>query len=412
MLHKILIYTIEILIVLIFLIVVIHIIKSVKKIKDTEQKLLDAESEYKELIEVLPEAILILENEKIVYINQYGLDFFEVNSINDMSMEKLNSVFENSLNYEQLRNKFEYQELEITNKDGNIRNVEVRIIRHIEGKIVIVITDITERFLSYENTERERLKNEFFGNLSHEFKTPINVLLSTAQLLEVHQEKGTVDQVMSETIKIIKRNSYRLLRLVDNLIESTKIDTGSVEMNYSNYDIVQVTEDLVDSCISYANNYKIKIIFDTEVEELKVALDIDKYEKIILNLISNAIKYNKENGEIFVNLLVRNDDVVIEVIDTGIGIAQEKIKYIFQRFMQINKSFIRDVEGSGIGLYMVKSLVELHKGKIEVESVEGEGSKFTVIIPKVTVESKDDAINSKGVITNGKSSVKIELSDL
>ena len=105
---------------------------------------------------------------------------------------------------EQLRNKFEYQELEITNKDGNIRNVEVRIIRHIEGKIVIVITDITERFLSYENTERERLKNEFFGNLSNEFKTPINVLLSTAQLLEVHQEKGTVDQVMSETIKIMK----------------------------------------------------------------------------------------------------------------------------------------------------------------------------------------------------------------
>lgn len=412
MLHKILIYTIEVLIVLIFLIVVIHVIKSVKKFKDTEQKLLDAESEYKELIEVLPEAILILENEKIVYINQYGLDFFEVNSINDMSMEKLNSVFENSLNYEQLRNKFEYQELEITNKDGNIRNVEVRIIRHIEGKIVIVITDITERFLSYENTERERLKNEFFGNLSHEFKTPINVLLSTAQLLEVHQEKGTVDQVMSETIKIIKRNSYRLLRLVDNLIESTKIDTGSVEMNYSNYDIVQVTEDLVDSCISYANNYKIKIIFDTEVEELKVALDIDKYEKIILNLISNAIKYNKENGEIFVNLLVRDENVVIEVIDTGIGIAQEKIKYIFQRFMQINKSFIRDVEGSGIGLYMVKSLVELHKGKIEVESVEGEGSKFTVTLPKIVVENKDDVVYSKGIITNRKSNVKIELSDL
>ncbi|CDM67970.1 hypothetical protein CM240_0805 [Clostridium bornimense] len=412
MLHKVLIHTIEILIVLIVLIVVIHVIKSLKKMKDTEQKLLEAENEYKELIKVLPEAILILENEKIVYINQYGLDFFEVNSVKDMSIEKLNTVFDNSLNYGQLRNKSEYQELELTNKDGNIRNVEVRMIKNIEGKLVIVITDITERFLSYENTERERLKNEFFGNLSHEFKTPINVLLSTAQLLEVHQNKGTADTVMSETIKIIKRNSYRLLRLVDNLIESTKIDTGSAEMNYSNYDIVQVTEDLVDSCISYANNYKIKIIFDTEVEELKVALDIDKYEKIILNLISNAIKYNKENGEIFVNLLVRNDNVVIEVIDTGIGIAQEKIKYIFQRFMQINKSFIRDVEGSGIGLYMVKSLVELHKGKIEVESVEGEGSKFTVTFPKTIVESEDDTVYSKGIIADGKSSVKIELSDL
>lgn len=409
MLHKILIYMIGI---LIFLMIVIHVIRNVKKMRNTEQKLLEAENEYKELIETLPEAILIIENDKIVYINQYGLDFFEVKSIKDMSIEKLNSVFKDSLNYEKLSNKSQYQELELTNKEGNIRNVEVRTIRHIEGKIVVVITDITERFLSYENTERERLKNEFFGNLSHEFKTPINVLLSTAQLLEVNHSKGIADHVMFEIIKIIKRNSYRLLRLVDNLIESTKIDTGSAEMNYFNYDIVQVTEDLVDSCISYANNYKIKIIFDTEVEELKIALDIDKYEKIILNLISNAIKYNKENGEIFVNLLVRNNKVVIEVIDTGIGIAQEKIKYIFQRFMQINKSFIRDVEGSGIGLYMVKSLVELHKGEIEVESVEGKGSKFIVTLPKITVEGKDDSFHSKGIIPNGKSSVKIELSDL
>ncbi|MBU5317412.1 PAS domain-containing protein [Clostridium bornimense] len=409
MLHKILIYMIGI---LIFLMIVIHVIRNVKKMRNTEQKLLEAENEYKELIETLPEAILIIENDKIVYINQYGLDFFEVKSIKDMSIEKLNSVFKDSLNYEKLSNKSQYQELELTNKEGNIRNVEVRTIRHIEGKIVVVITDITERFLSYENTERERLKNEFFGNLSHEFKTPINVLLSTAQLLEVNHSKGITDHVMFEIIKIIKRNSYRLLRLVDNLIESTKIDTGSAEMNYFNYDIVQVTEDLVDSCISYANNYKIKIIFDTEVEELKIALDIDKYEKIILNLISNAIKYNKENGEIFVNLLVRNNKVVIEVIDTGIGIAQEKIKYIFQRFMQINKSFIRDVEGSGIGLYMVKSLVELHKGEIEVESVEGKGSKFIVTLPKITVEGKDDSFHSKGIIPNGKSSVKIELSDL
>ena len=409
MLHSLLIH---IILILIILIGVMHVIKIIKKIRNTEQKLLYAENEYKELIKVLPEAILILENEKIVYMNQYGLDFFEINSIKEMSIEKLNNVFYNPLNYEQSENISDYQELEFTNKNGEIRNVEVRILRNIEGKIVIVITDITERFISYENSERERLKNEFFGNLSHEFKTPINLLLSTAQLLEVHKSKGTADKVMSETIDIIKQNSYRLLRLVDNLIESTKIDTGSAEMNFLNYDIVQVTEDLVDSCISYANNYKIKITFDTEVEELKVALDIDKYEKIILNLISNAIKYNKENGEIFVNLLVRDENVVIEVIDTGIGIAQEKIKYIFQRFMQINKSFIRDVEGSGIGLYMVKSLVELHKGKIEVESVEGEGSKFTVTLPKVVVENKDDVVYSKGIITNRKSNVKIELSDL
>lgn len=409
MLHSLLIH---IILILIILIGVMHVIKIIKKIRNTEQKLLYAENEYKELIKVLPEAILILENEKIVYMNQYGLDFFEINSIKEMSIEKLNNVFYNPLNYEQSENISDYQELEFTNKNGEIRNVEVRILRNIEGKIVIVITDITERFISYENSERERLKNEFFGNLSHEFKTPINLLLSTAQLLEVHKSKGTADKVMSETIDIIKQNSYRLLRLVDNLIESTKIDTGSAEMNFLNYDIVQVTEDLVDACVSYVNNYKIKITFDTEVEELKVALDIDKYEKIILNLISNAIKYNKENGEIFVNLLVRDENVVIEVIDTGIGIAQEKIKYIFQRFMQINKSFIRDVEGSGIGLYMVKSLVELHKGKIEVESVEGEGSKFTVTLPKVVVENKDDVVYSKGIITNRKSNVKIELSDL
>ena len=120
MLHSLLIH---IILILIILIGVMHVIKIIKKIRNTEQKLLYAENEYKELIKVLPEAILILENEKIVYMNQYGLDFFEINSIKEMSIEKLNNVFYNPLNYEQSENISDYQELEFTNKNGEIRNV-------------------------------------------------------------------------------------------------------------------------------------------------------------------------------------------------------------------------------------------------------------------------------------------------
>ena len=135
------------------------------------------------------------------------------------------------------------------------------------------------------------------------------------------------------------------------------------------------------SVAEHIEGKKITLIFDTEIEEKIVACDPDKIERIMLNLLSNAIKFTDKRGKIFVNVYLQNNYICISVKDNGIGISEEMQNLIFDRFIQVDKSISRNREGSGIGLAIVKSLVELHNGKITLESKIGQGSDFTILIP-------------------------------
>ena len=185
----------------------------------------------------------------------------------------------------------------------------------------------------------------------------------------------------------MNQNSLRLLRLINNIIDTTKIEADYISLQLKNGDIVYVVEEISQSVAEYIKNHGITLIFDTDVEEKTIAFDEEKIERIMLNLLSNAVKFTKENGSILVNIYDKGDFIEISIKDTGIGIPKDKLEFIFQRFAQIDKSTSRQNEGSGIGLALVKSLVEMHDGEIHANSIEGKGSEFIITLPVRLVDT-------------------------
>lgn len=267
-----------------------------------------------------------------------------------------------------------------------------------------------------ELMEYDKLKTEFFTNLSHELRTPLNVICSTIQLLgSIDGERTLGEERIKYYLSIMNQNSLRLLRLVNNLIDITKIDGGYMTLNLKEDNIIYSVEGLVQSVAEYMHSLNIEIVFDTEVEEKYMAFDEEKLERIILNILSNAVKFTDKGGSINVNIYDKEAFVEITVKDTGIGIPQDKLDFIFERFAQVDKSLNRRSEGSGIGLSLVKALVELHKGKITVRSKIGEGTEFIITLPANRLSSEDLSKNiSLKEVSESKyeKSLSVEFSDI
>ncbi|MGL5312903.1 MAG: sensor histidine kinase, partial [Peptostreptococcaceae bacterium] len=262
--------------------------------------------------------------------------------------------------------------------------------------LVVTARDITNQVIEEKNKRKleeaiklESFKNEFFANISHEFKTPLNIILGAIQLISKNIDCNNLSEqaIYTRYIKPIRQNSYRLLRLVNNLIDITRIDTGFYELQLANYDIVNIVENITLSVAQYIEDKGINLVFDTNCEEKVIACDPDKIERIILNLLSNAIKYTSINGKIFVDLKIINDKVLVSVEDNGIGIESSKLETIFERFKQVDNILTRKCEGSGIGLSLVKALIELHNGSIEVYSEVNKGTKFIFELPIKIIEN-------------------------
>ncbi|WP_195366024.1 PAS domain-containing sensor histidine kinase [Paeniclostridium hominis] len=278
--------------------------------------------------------------------------------------------------------------------------------------IIGIVIDLTEK----KATEREleKLRLDFFSNLTHEFRTPLNLIFSSVQLIDqsITKIKSGDISVLMRYLNIIEQNGMRLLKLVNNLIDSTRIDSGCLDYNPENRDIVNFVENICDSVVEFSKLQHIELIFDTDEEEKIISFDSDKMERIILNLLSNAIKYNKDTGKIDVKIKCNNDYIDISVIDTGIGIPNDKINDVFEKFKQVDNRLTKISEGSGIGLSIVKSLVALHEGTIIVRSKVGVGTEFKVRIPNKTI-IQDENINSiinESIDMNKK--IQIEFSDI
>ena len=256
------------------------------------------------------------------------------------------------------------------------------------------------------------VQEEYIANMSHELKTPLNVILSAAQLLDVYCESGVLDENKDSTVKhidSIKRNSYRLSKLINNIIDLSKIESGIFELNLSNNNIVEVVEDMVMAVTEFTKSRGLNITFDTDVEEKIIACDPGKVDKVVLNLISNAIKFSKIGGQIFVNIKDNINFIEISVEDNGIGIETKYFYSIFNKYSQIDKSLSRGAEGTGVGLNLVKSIVELSGGSIKVESELGVGSKFIVKFPLKQVLIEKFQFNS---MRNEKQNIQVEFSDV
>ncbi len=224
----------------------------------------------------------------------------------------------------------------------------------------------------------DKMKSHFFANISHEFRTPLTLIL------------GQIDNVISSKIDVSEkgklhvahRNARRLLTLINQLLDLSKLEAGSMKLHTEQHNIVSFLKSLFYSFESLAESHKITLKFESELESIPVIFDPDKMEKVFYNLISNAFKFTSKGGEIIVLLKILNSSLVeIRVKDTGKGIHEDQLEYIFNRFYQVNTSSLSEFEGSGIGLALTKELIELHKGNITVKSKLDEGTEFIIHLP-------------------------------
>lgn len=257
--------------------------------------------------------------------------------------------------------------------------------------------------------DANRLKDNFIANISHELRTPVNVISSIAQLMKknINSNQNINVESINSNIAMIEQNSYRLTRLINNIIDVTKSDIGEKSLILQNVEIIGLIENSVLSVVPFAESKDINIIFDTEHEELIMAVDIDKIDRIILNLLSNAIKFSYNGGDVLVYLVRDKDDLIIEITDFGVGISDENIEIIFEKFMQIDNGLTRLNEGSGIGLSLVKSFIKMHKGSINVKSKLGKGTTFKISIPINIIENGKIIYNFSEI-----NSTYVELSDI
>lgn len=284
----------------------------------------------------------------------------------------------------------------------------------VKSMLRIQSTESRLRIALKEAEDSNDVKSQFLANISHELKTPINVIVSALQMTNIIINDVEIPDIKEKLHKyngMMKQNSYRLIRLINNLIDITKIDSRFINMMRSNVDIVKIVEDITLSVASFVESKQIELIFDTDVEEKIIACDPNKIETIIFNLLSNATKFTNAQGMITVNMYDENDYIIISVKDTGIGIADINKKKIFERFLQVEDISHRNSEGSGIGLALVKSFVEMHGGTITIESTFGVGSNFIIKLPIVTIVETKEKIGDK-VSFNYVDKLNIEFSDV
>ncbi|WP_097027681.1 sensor histidine kinase [Clostridium peptidivorans] len=403
-----------------------------------EESLIKNKVCYDILFENSQNAIIVHADGKILYGNESAarlLGYENPLELNDKS------IYNYCLQNDMLSTKEKYSniaesklsrvisEANILNCKGDsiaVRNTSSFFVYEGKASVMTFLLDITsekqietlkndvEKNLKLLNESREFniLVTEFFTNMSHEFKTPVNVISVAIQTMNMYLENFSTSNIgkFKSYLKIVKQNCFRMTRLINNLMDITKVDSGFIKINKKNGNIVSVIEDITQSVASYIKSKDIELIFDTNVEEKIMAFDHDKIERVILNLLSNAFKYTNSNGHIYVDLEDKGENVVITVKDDGQGIPENMINVIFERLGQVNRSLSRQCEGTGIGLYLVKSFIDIHGGKITVKSDEGKGCEFTIVLP-VEVTS-DEKYQDKSFYETNVEMINIEFSDV
>jgi|GEM_PF-257470 len=248
------------------------------------------------------------------------------------------------------------------------------------------LKEVQEKLLQAEREKNEALekamemKDDFLSVISHEFRTPLNVINTAIQTLNFVYADQMTDKI-KDYMGTIKQNTTRQLRLVNNLLDITRANAGSIKINKKNIDVVFLTKAITESVYEYASKKNVKITFASKLAKKTIGIDDEKYERIILNLLSNAIKFTPAGKSIAVSMNSLKGNICVKVKDNGIGIPQDKIDVIFEKFGQVDSSLSRQAEGTGIGLSLVKKFAEALGGSITVKSTLGKGATFIILLP-------------------------------
>lgn len=375
-------------------------------------KLEENKKTYSTLIQTLPEGIVLINrySKEQVYTNK-----FMMRILGEMGVDKFYRIIDDYLqsgDYDRFRTFY------IKNNDKK-RKIFMAI-KEVpkQDNLLIVIRDleIENQIESIYNNlqfikERNKFKTEFLGRAASNLKKPITTIFEVNKFLENKQDIYDYNG-MKSYIKTVRQNSYRLKRLLNNIDEISKIEDGIYCRDYKTYDLFKYIERIVRCCEDYTQRKGLSIYFESNRKEVLIYMDKDKIEKIILNILSNALKFTERGGEIAVNLIVNNRDVIIAIEDNGSGIPSNKLDFIFENFEQVNRSLSREAEGTGVGLYLVKKLALIHHAQIKVNSKVGCGSKFEIILKDTLIDSTLDNRKKIEAVIIDNESIDLEFSDI
>jgi signal transduction histidine kinase/DNA-binding response OmpR family regulator len=327
-----------------------------------------------------------------------ALDYFEKHqiAIDDEKVDKARTeiqalVFNNQIISDRIVQAQEKELLNATYEEGLRKKNQERNLFLLIGLLVlflaIIYFVISRRVAASERKrlkEISRSKNAFFTNITHEFRTPLTVIKGMTDAIKSNLKNKQHDD-LENSLELINRNSDDLLHLINEMLDLAKIESGSMELNLVQADIIPYIKYLTQSFHSLAEKKDISFSIHCDIEYLEMDLDINKFTAIVTNLLSNAIKFTLQHGNIQVQIKKVHENnadfMSLKVEDSGIGISKEEQLHIFDKFYQVDNTSSRLQKGTGIGLSLVKELVELMHGLITVESIHGKGSVFIIKIP-------------------------------
>lgn len=409
-----------------------------KQREEMKLMIINNEACYDTLFENSINAVFVHKDGRILYANKSAVNLLGYNNVDDFD-KKMIYELHNKDECKLIKNKYRQIEKEkmskvveeekIVNVFGEIipvSNVSSFFLYKEESAVLSVLTDIRNE-KKIEKLKLDMQKNikilndtkefnvlirNFFINMSHELKTPVNVMYSAIQALNVDFEEYDESNRNKdrEYIKSMKQNCLRMIRLINNFVDATRLEAGELKINKENADIVNIVEGIVEKTAQYVKDKDIQIIFDTNVEEKLMAFDKEVMKRVILNIISNSIKFGFEKRIILIDLIAEETEVLIKIKDNGKGIERNKMNFIFERFAKGDNSLSRECEGVGIGLYLAKSFIELHHGEIKVISSLGFGTEVTIKLPSQIVN--DNSYNNRIILETDEEKIEREFSDI
>ncbi len=361
----------------------------------------------------LEEIILIQNlNQEILWANKAALDFFK-KALEDIQGSLAQKLFfdKTKTSSKKLYNNLIIKAIETSQKtEGEIqlrnnKTLKTKIIPFKEKNnsfrgIIQISSNISNKKDLQKKVKLNQQKNILLDSLSHDLRTPLNLIYSATQLLETK----TTDKTFETYIEIIQNNYFLLLKMVNNMLDMSKIDAGHYKLNLQNNDIVKITRNMLDSLKEVVKSKQRKLIFQTEFNKKIIACDMFNIERVILNLLSNAIKFTEKNDKIIVSLNQDKNFIILKIKDTGIGIKKENLNQIFKRFSQANQNN----QGTGLGLTIAKYIIKLHGGEIAVESKPGKFTEFIIKLPDRKINNSKESNNRLYTINN----IALEFSDI
>ncbi len=385
----------------------ISIVIDITELENTIMNIEQSEKTYKLLLQTLPEGILIVNpmTNKYIYRNEASIRMLKT-----IGLDKLNESIKIYLKEEKYGEFRRFTIDKLNNIDISLAIVK----REEEGTLIVVFRMLDCEFKSIQLEkelnrikEKNKFKTEFLSNVAYDIQKPINTIFEANNNLIESKEKYKLENINNHT-RLVKQNCYRLIKILNNVEYVSRIDNGTCTLELRKCDIVKLLENIVKISRAYTDKKGIDISFKSEVNKKILVLDTDKVEKIILNILSNAIKFTDTGGKIDINLYIENEQVCISIKDTGIGIPKDKTEIIFENFEQVDTTLSRGCEGTGMGLSVVKKLANLNNIKINVESELNKGSEFKIILPN-NILSKNIKLQDK-FTQNEK--IEIEFSDI